>query len=255
MARAAFARAYGRRVDAHGVELRLGLKSFSTPADFRLEKRLPVSDASGGGRWRQQWLARAVKANVLVFHENPVFEQGCGNEAPSASRRKGEQFLATVVSHDAPLEARLELALEARLLTLLERHQNVLTLVALVSDGGPAILVTEYPEGGRLRHYLRMHGPSLTLESIEAGCASLASAMAYLESLAIVHRALSLDCVAVGRDLRELKLMEFGEVVARGTPNGPMSCLIGVNISPTLLARARNLFFLSSNSRLCTRRV
>jgi serine/threonine protein kinase len=218
MSRAAFARAYGRRVDAQGVELRLGLKSFNTPADFRLEKRLPVSDAGGGGRWRQQWLAHAVKANVLAFHENPVFEQGREHVAPAASRRKGAQFLATVVSHDAPLEARLELALEARLLTLLERHPNVLTLVALVSDGGPAILVTEYPEGGRLRHYLRMHGASLSVENIEAGCVGLASAMAYLESLAIVHRALSLDCVAVGRDLRELKLMEFGEVVLRMGP-------------------------------------
>lgn len=215
MARSAFAHAYGRRIDTHAVELKLSLKSSSSHADFKLEQRLHESGATRADETsRQQWLARAARAaHASMLQENPVFmhrEHFATGTDEKGRGKRGGRLLATVVPQNASLDARLELAVEARLLTLLERHANVLKLVAFVTEGGPTMLVTEYPQGGRLRSYLRAYGSALAAADITPGCLGLASAMAYLESLAIVHRGLSLDSVAVGRDLGDVKLMEFG---------------------------------------------
>ena len=104
------------------------------------------------------------------------------------------------------------LAVEARLLALLERHPNIITLKGFIISGGPIAFATEWPSCGTLRSFLQRdkaavhHAPRL-----QGACAGVASAMAYLESLDIVHRALSIDCVAVCGSLEHVKVMGFGK--------------------------------------------
>lgn len=90
-----------------------------------------------------------------------------------------------------------------------------MSLLDFVSLGLPLMAVMALPAGGRLRAYLSREGTALQSLQRCALIQGVASAMSYLESLGIIHRALSLDTVAIGRGPEDPKLVDFGKTGRR----------------------------------------
>lgn len=132
----------------------------------------------------------------------------------AAQASPGRNVLAKVCAATGSADAAVALLVEARLLHALSRHPHILELVGVVSMVEPLMLLTPAMAGGTLREYLqdqRETGrPTLGMSEQLTMCNQVASAMVYLESLAIVHRALRMDCAFVGSGPADVKLAGFG---------------------------------------------
>lgn len=187
-----------------------------SPTDFALDSRCKFGAAGALGT--SLWCVRRANENhqITMQSENEMLDTMHGSRRKSSAQQKprtprepaGERLLAWVGDNSNVATA---LAVEARLLVALDRHPNIISLIAFVGDGRP-MMITKMPDGGTLRSFLHTHGSSVSTEELRVACADIASAMAYVESLAIVHRALCLDAVAVFGHLQHAKLMGFGEV-------------------------------------------
>lgn len=121
---------------------------------------------------------------------------------------------------DAALAAEEALAVEALLLRALE-HPSIVRVVGLVSLSAPIMVVMELMPNGDLRDFLRKcrpdstvaaASPAETLNGVDmvAIAARLASAMAFLERNAIIHRDLACRNILVGASPREVKIADLG---------------------------------------------
>eukprot|EP00042_Codosiga_hollandica_P055247 m.769224 g.769224 ORF g.769224 m.769224 type:complete len:300 (-) comp59079_c0_seq14:1584-2483(-) len=79
-------------------------------------------------------------------------------------------------------------------------HQNVLNLLGQVSLGGDLMLVTPYCEFGALNSFLSEHSHEVPLCALVGVCADIASGMAYVHALEIIHCDLSARNVLVAAD-------------------------------------------------------
>ena len=213
-ARVCFARLYGRRLQLERLEMNFSLKLCS-PADFSLDSRCRFGAAGALGT--SLWSVRRANEihQMAALTENGLFDtmhgprrKSSARQKPRASRRSTGELLLAWVGDGTYVGSAL--AVEARLLLALDRHPNIISLTAFVGDGRP-MMITEMPDGGTLRSFLHTHGGSVSTKALRVACENIASAMAYVESLAIVHRALCLDAVAVFGHLQHAKLMGFGE--------------------------------------------
>lgn len=179
-----------------------------SPTDFALDSRCKFGAAGALGT--SLWCVRRTNEDhqITIQTENGVLDTMRGSRRRAPRKPTGERLLAWVGDNTNVATA---LAVEARLLIALDRHPNIISLTAFVGDGRP-MMITEMPDGGTMRSFLHTHGSSVSTEELRVACADIASAMAYVESLAIVHRALCLDAVAVFGHLQHAKLMGFGEV-------------------------------------------
>ena len=219
-----FARTYGKRLPLDTLEMNMSLKT-AFGSEFVLGSRSSIL-YTGAPAIRVWNVTPAQASSGSALQENKLFETvGSGSRrkrsphgqqarstmarARGAGPKPGSSLLAWAGEGPCSSDARLSLAVEARLLLALERHPNIISLHAFVEDGRPMML-TELPDGGSLRDFLGEHGDALSAQQLCAACASVASAMAYLESLSIVHRALSLDAVAVFGHMDTVKIMNFG---------------------------------------------
>ena len=114
----------------------------------------------------------------------------------------------------ANISARVDLLVEARLLLALSRHPNILSLLGVVATEEPVAIITEIMANGTLSNFLSQHSNNRDLSLYEqiTICNQVASAMSYMESLAIVHRALNINTVMVGIGVTDIKLAEFGKL-------------------------------------------
>jgi hypothetical protein len=109
------------------------------------------------------------------------------------------------------------LLVEALLLNGL-RHPSIISLVAVVTDSMPVMLVTELMVNGDLRKLLRSSRPHKaerrTLEvtplDMVAVAAKVVSAMAFLEERAVIHRDLAARNVLVGATASDVRLADLG---------------------------------------------
>ncbi len=167
-------------------------------------------------REHQVWPGLLRPTTLEGFSANPAADDVARRQT-LASRHTttssgGQRVSVKMCSKEAGLEAHVALLVEARLLHALSRHPQILELVAVVGVPQP-LLLTPRMAGGQLNVYLRQQTSAGALETADlvAVCSQVASAMAYLESLAIVHRSLSPECVLVGSGLQDVRLTGFGE--------------------------------------------
>jgi hypothetical protein len=222
LARSSFAQSYGKRIDLDSFELSFQLKSTAASA-YHLEYKIrDPSEASPFSSGLQDahstielWAGRFVRAEHTMYaHKENISFASLPRPMPRKQAKQGSPILFTKCLAHASLEERAFLAVEARLLALLDRHPHIVSLIAHDMTEGLMIFATERPQKGTLRAVLCTVGDdSPTASELRAACVGIASAMAYLESLDIVHRALSLDAVAVYGSLEDVKLMRLGESV------------------------------------------
>lgn len=199
LARARFAQEYGRRIDSAAAEMSFRLKTL--PHDgIVLQRQLGEKTRAGGGL--------SLWTGELRSNASTMF--AAGSHVPPALYNSTFPVLVKVCAGYA-LEDHVALSVEARLLAALDRHPHVVSLLGFASLGSPMMLVMALPAGGRLRAYLSRDGATLQPFQRCLLARGIASAMSYLESLAIVHRSLSLDTVAVGNGPDDPKLVDFGK--------------------------------------------
>lgn len=90
---------------------------------------------------------------------------------------------------------------EAYLLKRLQ-HPNVIQLWGVSTTQEPFLIVTDYMNHGNLSHYLRNEGKTLSPKEQLSVIQQVASGMAYLESLNLIHRSLTSRSILIGNDLR-----------------------------------------------------
>lgn len=131
----------------------------------------------------------------------------------SATRQQGHPIAVKLCAKTATLEAHIALLVEARLLHALSRHPQVLGLIGVVGVPEPMLLMPRMA-GGPLHAFLQQHAglEQLQVNDLVSICAQVASAMAYLESLAIIHRNLTPESIFVGRGPNEVRLAGFGKM-------------------------------------------
>jgi serine/threonine protein kinase len=88
-------------------------------------------------------------------------------------------------------------------------HPAVVGLAGSFEDDRFAYLSLELCGGGDLYRFLRRHG-SLELETAAAYTGQIASGLAYLHSLGILHRDLKLSNLLLSVDYRRVKISDFG---------------------------------------------
>eukprot|EP00041_Stephanoeca_diplocostata_P026580 m.718937 g.718937 ORF g.718937 m.718937 type:complete len:771 (+) comp22997_c1_seq34:676-2988(+) len=89
------------------------------------------------------------------------------------------------------------------------RHPNVVSLLGVVLDGSPNVIVLELMEEGALIGYLEEHRGGMKLEQQIRFGLDVANGMAYLASKLFVHRDLAARNILVNRDLT-CKVADFG---------------------------------------------
>lgn len=186
------------RPDQDSVALLSGSCSVVVPALLRDVERQELGDVYGK--------ASSPKRNNYFMPNS-----GFGGGAAAAGGRAVQAKLCSPADN----ESSIALMVEARLLHALSRHPHIVDFVGLVAVGDPLMLLTPVMPGGTLADYLKQQSQTRTLRLSDhvAMCAHVASAMAYLESLAIVHRNLSTRAVFVGNGPMDLKLAGFGALV------------------------------------------
>lgn len=228
LARSSFAQSYGKRIDLDSFELSFQLKSTAASAyhlDYKIRDPCEASPFSSGLQDEhftiELWAGRFVPAKDTMYaHKENISLARLPRPMPRKQAKQKSHILFTKCAAHAPLEQRAILAVEARLLALLDRHPHIVSLIAHDMTEGLMIFATERPQKGTLRAVICTVGDDIpTASELHSACVGIASAMAYLESLDIVHRALSLDAVAVYNSLADVKLMGFGE--SAPCPNSP----------------------------------
>jgi serine/threonine protein kinase len=131
------------------------------------------------------------------------------------------------------------LLLEALVLKGLQ-HPGIIKLLAVVTRTVPLLICTELMPNGDLRNFLRtcrrlklgsQVAPVVTPQVMLAMCATLASAMAYLERLSIIHRDVAARNVLVGTEPTSVKLADLG--AARNVHRSNESSYRGVYTATT----------------------
>lgn len=224
-ARQMFFRDYGRRfADVEQLELGFNLKSIARQA-VKLEqaaKGMNRATLDTGDFLTMPALLNEGSQRSDMALAWATNSGGFGRRLPAPRRAETAGFSKAVTAKicvaTGSADAQVALLVEARLLHGLSRHPHILELVGVVSLGEPLMLLTPTMAGGTLREYLTRqrsphNKPPLGMAEQLAMCSQVASAMVYLESLAIVHRALRVDCVLVGSGPAEVKLAGFGEWV------------------------------------------
>ena len=196
------------------------------------------------------WLATVASGetgrSMELFSENALHAHA---RVPSAKNQRGSAHdhgrrvhAKLCAQGNRGLEARAALLVQARLLHCLGRHPNVLDLTAVVAVGEPLMYITPLMAGGTLRSYMKTRKTlAVPVADKHRVMTKVASAMAYLESLSIVHRALSLDAVMVGDSLEDVKLTNFGVSAAGAWLCKRSKCVKGANVSKS--KRPRHTLF------------
>lgn len=86
---------------------------------------------------------------------------------------------------------------QARLMKKLH-HPHILRLLGVCTVGGPKYIVTELMKHGNLREFLRREGRRLNQSQLISMAAQVASGMAYLGQMNVIHQQLTADNVFVG---------------------------------------------------------
>ena len=220
-ARGVFARDYGRAIqDIQRLEMSFNLKMLPREDIVLLERDVHWTAQTHAAH--QVWRARLKTAagsesNAYMKTDTGMFTPNALYEHKHRKAAAGTLVQAKVCGQSAQdFEAKTALLVEARLLHCLSRHPHILSLVAVAAVGEPLMIVTPHMEGGPLSYYLRHSQSELNHVACGVMCKGIASAMAYLESLSIVHRGLSLDAVVVGSGPDDVKLAGFGAYDDRG---------------------------------------
>jgi serine/threonine protein kinase len=220
LARSKFAGCFGKVVAIDDFELSFSLKSLSNDA-IKLQRSMEVpvySRSSSGVHW-----AALLSSNG----ESPSLRstRSAVELLPHGDQGQTLEVLVKVTPKNASIEDMAALAYEARVLALLERHPNIVGFVGFASSSLPHMLVTEPLLHGSLRLFLKAHRSSLREQDTLHICLGIASALAYLESLDLVYRALSLDSIGVGREATDVKLVDFGQSEANSSASSRLTCL------------------------------
>jgi len=90
------------------------------------------------------------------------------------------------------------------------RHERLVPLFGVCSQGEPLLIVTEFMCNGSLLDYLRKReGKLLKINDLLDMAAQIASGMAFLESQKLIHRDLAARNILVGKN-RVVKVADFG---------------------------------------------
>lgn len=123
----------------------------------------------------------------------------------------GTKPVAIKTPVSAHMEVRLYFLDEANIMKkICKKHENLLELYALCTEGDPFYIVTEPMQNGRLLDYLKEGGGKhLFLPQLIAIAAQVISGMVYLEEQHIIHRDLRTKTVLVGVE-NKVKITNFG---------------------------------------------
>lgn len=90
------------------------------------------------------------------------------------------------------------------------RHDKLVPLFGVCSQGEPLLIITEYMCNGSLLDFLRKReGKQLKINDLLDMAAQIASGMAFLESQKLIHRDLAARNILVGKN-RVVKVADFG---------------------------------------------
>ena len=114
------------------------------------------------------------------------------------------------VKKGAPAVETTKLVEEAALMAQLSEHDNVVSIVGLVTseDGGPVMLVISYCENGSLDHYLRNNRENGVRWKLTTAV-GVGKGMAHLAACGIVHRDLACRNILVDNK-KQPKIADFG---------------------------------------------
>ena len=167
-------------------------------------KRFGQSDAA--------FAALKIKGDQLDLGE--VLGRGAFGQVRSGMlTRKGEAPMRVAVKEllgEADEDQQEAFLFEARLLSALSSHPNVLTVLGIRDDTVPVYIATEYMSGGNLLTYLRSHKESIKDEHMLECCYRISGAMAFLQRSHVIHRDLAARNVLVGEDLCDVRISDFG---------------------------------------------
>ena len=114
------------------------------------------------------------------------------------------------------------------------RHENIVKLWCVCTQGQPILLVMEYMENGALKNYLRNgDGRYIKFKQIIDMAAQIACGMEYLEMSECVHRDLAARNILVGQ-MNIVKIADFGLATLSSNEN------LG-------LSNSKSLFFINVN--------
>ncbi|MAS44211.1 MAG: hypothetical protein CML43_13980 [Rhodobacteraceae bacterium] len=224
-ARAQFGREYGhalRNAEVFEMELmELALDRQSIKFDTR------VAAGAEGEVWHGH-VAQQGHSHASLYTRNPGFHALSSSARPSpgaplevrpeegaARHRPAPSGTEAVMVHRLTArdsEAQAKFLVQMRLHYLLGRHPNVQRLLGAVTFGSPLLVVLEPTPQGQLGSFLRLaqqQDGGLPNRDLMVILRQVASAMAHLESLSIVHRGLGLESIFVAGGPANVKLAGF----------------------------------------------
>lgn len=147
-------------------------------------------------------------------------ESGDGGDGGDGSSSSTKSHCELAVKLRLPLEMDVTvdeaLLVEALVLNAL-KHDNILGLVGVHTSSVPFLALTEYMPNGDLKSFLRACRPSqpkpkaaITLLDVALMTEKISSALAHLESVALVHRDVAARNILVGNQPSMVKLGDLG---------------------------------------------
>ncbi|KAL9970856.1 hypothetical protein ACROYT_G023307 [Oculina patagonica] len=88
-------------------------------------------------------------------------------------------------------------------------HPNVISLIGVVTQSRPMMIITEFLESGSLDHFLKERDGQLTTLQLLGMARGVASGMVYLSGMNFIHRDLAARNVLVGENM-SCKVSDFG---------------------------------------------